>query len=194
MSSENPTTRTRILDATWALLEQGTAVRMSDIARAAGISRQALYLHFPTRADLLIATTRHIDKVRDVDGRLAASRGAATGTARLDAFIGAWGGYIPQIHGVARALMAMQDTDAEARAAWGDRMTAMRDGCAAAVALLARDGTLRPDMDEAQATDLLWSLLSVRMWEHLRLDCGWGQDAYLAQITRLAHAAIVAEG
>ncbi|NNF92209.1 MAG: helix-turn-helix transcriptional regulator, partial [Boseongicola sp.] len=98
MSSEKNPTRSRILNATWNLLENGggNAVRMSDIAKAAKISRQALYLHFPNRADLLIATARHLDEVHEVDRMLAASR-AATGPDRLDEWIEAWGGYIPRV-------------------------------------------------------------------------------------------------
>ena len=87
MSSD---TRSRILEAAWKLLEDGAGseVRMSDIAKKAGISRQAVYLHFPKRADLLIAVTRYIDEANEVDARLAASRGAATGVERLDVFTG----------------------------------------------------------------------------------------------------------
>lgn len=165
---------------------------MSDIAKASGISRQALYLHFPNRADLLIAATRHLDDVSDVDGRLAQSRAATGGCARLEAYVRAWGGYIPVIYGVARALMAMRDTDAEAAAAWDDRMGAMRHGCAAAVAALARDGVLLDGLDETAATDLLWTLLSVRGWEHLVKDCGWGQDRYIAEMIRVTRRALVA--
>jgi len=44
-------------------------VTMADIAKAAGISRQALYLHFPTRVDLLVAMTRHLDAQNDIDDR-----------------------------------------------------------------------------------------------------------------------------
>ena len=130
MSSDNSETRDRILDAAWTLLEEraGSGVRMSDIARQAGISRQAVYLHFPTRAELLVALTRHIDRVKDTDKRLEASRSAAGGLERLDAFIDAWGNYIPEIHGVARALIAMKDTDEAAAAAWDDRMQAVRHG------------------------------------------------------------------
>ncbi|MEO1505580.1 MAG: helix-turn-helix domain-containing protein, partial [Pseudomonadota bacterium] len=85
MSSAESDTRTRILQAAWRLLEEGAAgVRMSDIAKAAGVSRQAVYLHFPTRAKLLIDTTRYVDEVKNIDDRLAASR-AATGIDRLDA-------------------------------------------------------------------------------------------------------------
>jgi len=164
---------------------------MSDIAKAAGISRQALYLHFPNRADLLIATTQYLDQVKDIDARLAASRSAATGVARLDAFIAAWGNYIPEIWGVARALMAMEDSDESARLAWANRQQAVREGCEAAVRALTRDGQLSPDFTPEQATDLLWTLLSVRNWESLTQVCGWSQSAYVETTTSLAHAALI---
>ena len=185
-------TRERILAAALDLLESGPAqaVRMSDIAKRSGISRQAVYLHFPTRADLLIAVTLYVDQIKDVPGRLAASRAATTGRARLAAFIEAWGNYIPEIYGVAQALLAMRDTDAAARAAWDNRMDAMRQGCAAAVRALARDGDLSPDLDENTATDLLWTLLSVRNWEHLTQDCGWTQAAYLKAMTEVTKVVI----
>lgn len=169
----------------------GSAVRMSDIAKRTGISRQALYLHFPNRADLLMAAARHVDETSRVDERLAASRAATTGRARLTAFIQAWGGYIPEIFGMAKAFWAMMDTDKEARAAWEDRMKAMREGCAAAVEALARDGDLTPDLTLEQATDLLWTLLSVRNWEHLCVDCGWDEATYLTHINRVAERSLL---
>jgi AcrR family transcriptional regulator len=194
MSSEKIPTRDRILDAAWLLLEEsgGGEVRLADIAAKAGVSRQALYLHFPNRAELLIATTRYIDQKKDTDARLQASRIAANGVDRLNAFIAAWGGYIPEIYGVARALMAMQNTDAEARAAWSDRMVALREGCAAAISALKRDGTLAEGMSAKAATDLLWTLLSVRNWEHLVQDCGWSQDRYIRTMQETAAKIFVA--
>ena len=45
--------RARILDETRHLIaENGAAISMSDVAAAAGVSRQAVYLHFPSRARL----------------------------------------------------------------------------------------------------------------------------------------------
>ena len=69
MSSASAPTAEKILDAALALLEARPAgpVRMSDIARAAGISRQAVYLHHPTRGQLLVAAARRLDVVKDVD-------------------------------------------------------------------------------------------------------------------------------
>jgi len=193
MSRKSAETRARILQATLDLLRAGQpkATRISDIAKAAGVTRQALYLYFPNRTELLIAATKHLDEQVNIDDSLAESRGAETGQDRLAAFIRAWAGHIPVIYGVGRALMAMADTDAEAAGAWQNRMDAVRHGCAAAVSALARDGDLRDDLDETAATDLLFAVLSVRNWEHLVHDMGWPQARYLAEITRLARRALM---
>jgi AcrR family transcriptional regulator len=192
MSRKNLPTRDRILEAAWHLLETGGGtVRMSDIAKRAGVSRQAVYLHFPNRAELLIATTRYIDDIKRVDDRLAPSRAATLGPERLTAYIEAWGNYIPEIYGVGSALMAMGDSDEEARQAWADRMCAVREGCAAAVAAIKADGRLPDGYTLESATDLLWTLLSVENWEQLTQQCGWSQKDYISRITKLAKTALV---
>ncbi len=195
MSRDETNTRTRILKATLDLLEAGPGhtVRMSDIAQRAGVSRQALYLHFATRADLLVATTFYLDALKDSDRRLVASRTAATGIERLEAFIDAWGNYIPEVYGAGRALMAMQDSDEAAKAAWSQRMQDMREGCQAAIDALARDGRLVAGQTSEQATDLLWTLLSVRSWESLVRDCGWPQSRYVATMKATARRLFVAD-
>lgn len=192
MSSNPETTRNRILSATLRLLEAGEKTRMSDIARAAGISRQALYLHFETRADLLIATTLYLDEINDSDALLAESRAAESGALRLDAYIEAWGGYIPKVYRVAKPIMMMAETDEAARAAWDGRMDAMRHGCAAAVEALARDGRLRSEFDVATATDILWTQLSIQNWEALTQGRGWSQDAYIERQKLIARRLLVA--
>ncbi|HUS54300.1 MAG TPA: TetR/AcrR family transcriptional regulator [Thermohalobaculum sp.] len=195
MSSDHPTTRDRILKATLDLLEagQGQGVRMTDIAKRAGITRQALYLHFSTRAELLIATTLYLDAVKGVEERLVPSRTAQTGVERLDAFIEAWGSYIPEIYGIAKALLALKDTDDAAAKAWDDRMQAMRDGCEAAIGALNRDNMLSRDHPPDQAADILWTMLSVRNWEQLTIECGWPQEKYIETLKSLARRVFVAE-
>jgi len=193
MSSENLKTRVRILMATWALLEkhQGRSARMSDIAKHTGISRQALYLHFKTRADLLMATLLYIDEVKGVEARLVASRAAKTGVERLEAFIEAWGNYIPEIYGVSKVFLAVRDTDAAASMAWEDRMRAVREGCQAAARALKKDGKLSPNFTQKKATDILWVLLSVRNWEQLTQECGWSQEDYMKSMKHQARALLV---
>ncbi len=184
MSSENRETREKILAAALDLLESGNAqgVRMADIAKKTGISRQAVYLHFKTRADLLIATTRYLDDIQNVEAGLVPSRTAKTGKDRLNAWIDAWGNYIPVMYGVGRALLAMRDTDDAAAAAWDERMAAMRHGCEAAILALKRDGDLSPTYTVDDAVDLLWTLVSVRNWELLTQECGWSQEKYIEML------------
>ncbi len=194
MSSPIIQTRSRILRESVRLLEQhgGRGVRMGDVAKAAGISRQAVYLHFPSRTELLVATTRYLDEVLDVDSRLAPSRAARTGVERLTLYIECWGNYIPDIYGVAKALLLAQETDEAAAAAWNDRMLAMRDGCRAAIEALDRDRTLAPEWKPKDATDALWTLLAVQNWENLTQACGWSTQKYVKGMNALAKRAFVA--
>jgi len=190
MSSEQ--TKTRILETTWKVLETRIDKnRMSDIATAVGISRQALYLHYPTRAELLIATTKHIDKVKKVNQRLELSRAAGSGIERLHFFIKAWGGYIPEIHGISVALRNMRENDKAAAEAWDERMQAVRHGCQAAVRAIEKDGKLKSDLSEQVATDILWTLLTVENWEKLVLDCTWSQSEYEVMMIKLAEAGLL---
>jgi len=188
MSSEKNSTRERILKSTWSLLESERAslVRMSDIAKAAKVSRQAVYLHFPNRSELLVATTRYLDEVHGVEEQLEASRNATSGKARLQAWINFWGNYIPKIYGVSKALIVMKDNDEEALQAWNDRMLAVKDGCEAAVKALMDDGILRSELTTKEATDILWALLSIQTWAQLRYECSWSQDQYISHMQVMA--------
>ena len=193
MSSKKLDTRTRILVATVEMLEEhgGRGVRMGDIAKAAGISRQAIYLHFASRAELLEATTKYLDEVLDLDRRLVPSREAKSGVERLALYIEFWGRYVPEIYGVAKALLLVQDTDDAAAAAWKDRMLAVRAGCRAAVDALHSDGDLAPEWTPKRATDALWTMLLVPNWENLTAECGWSTQQYVQWMKILAKRTFV---
>jgi AcrR family transcriptional regulator len=193
MSSTESETRLRILEATWQLMEkqQGQGVRMSDIAAAAGISRQALYLHFNSRTDLLVETTRWGDEVRGIEERINRCRAAPNGLKMLEAYIDFWGNYLPEIYGIARALMVARENDEAAAAAWNDRMAVLRDCCRYTIETLQREGQLRAEWTAAQAIDFLWTLLSIYNWEQLTVECGWPIDQYVSWMQTLAKRAFV---
>ena len=193
MSSDNLSTRDRILKAAWELLDSnpGVAARMSDIAKKAGVSRQALYLHFPNRTELFIETTKYQDSVFGVEEMLEPSRNARTGVERLHAYVTCWCAYIPKIFAVAKTLMVMKETDEDAARAWSDRMGDVREGCAAAISALARDGNLTPELTKDEATDLLWALLSIANWEHYTQVCGWEQSRYVDVVNQAAMRMLV---
>lgn len=176
MSREKIETRQKILDSTLKLLEKsagGKEVRMSDIAKDAGISRQAVYLHFPTRADLLIAVTYRLDEIYDAAGRLVKPTDAKTGLLRLEAYIEAWFGYLPLIYGVVKAMMDMRDQDDAAKEAYDLRMQHIRNACETTILALKNENQLQEHLTTEVATDILWTMLSIPTWEQYRFQCGW---------------------
>jgi AcrR family transcriptional regulator len=193
MSSEKIETRIKILRATIETLEQSTAkaVRMSDIAKAAGISRQAVYLHFPSRTELLIKATLYKGDLLDVEARLAPSRAARTGVERLDRYIEFWGAFVPEIYPVGKSLMMVQDTDEDAAAAWQGRMQALKDGCRAAIEALYEDGDLARGWTRPKAIDALWAMMLVPNWEHLTQVCGWSEADYTRRMKFMARRMFV---
>jgi len=195
MSSGDPKTRTRILEATWRLMEErnGQGVRMRDVAGAAEVSRQAVYDHFGSRAELMVATARYGDEVRGLEERLGRYRAATRGVDRLEAFIEFWGNYIPEIHGIARALLAARESDEAVAAAWDDRMAVVQEACRDIVERLRRDGMLAPGWSDVEAGDLLWAMLSISNWENLTLERGWPVARYVDRMQEVAKRVFVRE-
>ena len=169
----------------------GQGVRMSDVAGAAGVSRQAVYDHFGSRADLMVATVRHGDEVLGLDGRLRRYRAATGGIERLGAIIEFWGNYVPEIHGIARALLAARETDEAVAAAWDDRMGVVYEACRDIVERLHRDGVLAPGWSLEEAADVLWTMLSIRSWESLVLERGWPVSRYVDRMQKFTERAFV---
>jgi AcrR family transcriptional regulator len=193
MSSGDPKTRTRILEATWRLMvgRNGRGVRMRDVAEEAGVSRQAVYDHFGSRADLMVATARYGDEVRGLEGRLVGYRAASGGVERLEAFVEFWGNYVPEIYGIARAMLAARETDKAVAAAWDDRMGVVQDACRDIVGRLERDGMLVPGWSLDEAGEMLWSLLSIGNWENLTLERGWPVGLYVDRMKEVTKRTFV---
>ncbi len=181
MSSNKIDTRTRILAATWELMEQrqGQGVRMSDIAKAAGISRQAVYLHFSSRTELMIATVQYVDEVKGLNERLKDFQAATTGVELLETCVEVWGNYIPEIYGIAKALLETRETDEATAAAWNGCMSCIHDFSRATVEALDRDGALAPEWSRSEAIEMLWTILSFHNWEQLTIECGWSTSQYI---------------
>ena len=196
MSSEKSLTQQRILETTVKLMQQkhGKGVRIEEIARAVGISRQAVYLHFPSRADLLMAAGRYIDEQNHLDQRLEEFRQASNGIRSLTSYIDFWGNYIPVIYGPAKALLRASETDRAASAAWDDRMAAMYEGCRCVINCLQREHLLAPNWKEKDAIDIMYGILSISVWEQLTLEKGWTQKQYIDRIKQMMMQTLVSPG
>ena len=188
----DPATRRRILDATLKLLTKrgGDAVKLSEVARAARVSRQAIYLHFADRAELFTAVVRHGDDQHGLQAAVQRIMDAPSGVDAIRAMVALQARLNPEIWPIARALEAVRRLDAAAERSWQDRLEHRLAGCRAIVARLAQEGTLRPAMPQSVAADLLCTLTSLRMWEDLVLERGWTASQYEESISQLAVSAV----
>ena len=110
MSSKKSDTRRRLLAAARELIEGGQySVGLGEIGRRAGVSRQAVYLHFASRAELLAALTSFIEQEADLGRLLAPVYAARSGVEALRHLIDAGAQFEPQIHAMVQASLRMQD-------------------------------------------------------------------------------------
>jgi AcrR family transcriptional regulator len=186
--SETLDTRERILRATWRLLEErrGQNVRLEDVARAASVSRQAVYLHFGSRTTLFVETARYADESLKLMERIREACDAEAGVVAIEAYVRFWADYVPDIYGLAKALLVLRETD-EAAAAWNDRMTALRNGCLTLLRQVNHEG--RPSIPLAApwtietAADFFYATLSIPTWESLTIERGWSSEEYIERVT-----------
>lgn len=172
---------------------RGQRVRLEDVAREARVSRQAVYLHFHSRTELLIATARYLDERLELPRRIQQACDASNGVLGIEAYVAFWAGYVPEIYGLAKALLVARETDEAAAAAWADRMGALYGGCLFVVQALASQGTLDPSWTIEAAADFFWATLSVPTWETLTRERGWSQDQYRERMQRVIKRALLQE-
>jgi AcrR family transcriptional regulator len=186
-SAGDPETRRRILDATLGLVSRrgGADVTMAQIARAARISRQAIYLHFADRAALITAAVRHGDEERGIPEAVQRIRDAPNAVAAVRQLVAAQARLNPGIWPIARALDAVRREDEAAERSWQDRLADRLAGCQAIVARLAEEGVLTSGIDHRVAADLLWTMTSVRLWEDLVLLRRWSVARYRKHVSAM---------
>ncbi|MBG0832883.1 TetR/AcrR family transcriptional regulator [Planomonospora sp. ID67723] len=185
-------TQARILQAAERLIaEHGAGFTMADVARETGVSRQAVYLHFASRASLLMALVRHMDDVDGIRPRCERALAVPDPVEALRAFLFAWLRYAARIRPVASALLASRRDDPDTAAAWEDRMGELREGFLVAARRLGGAGLLRPGLAPETAADLAWAMTSVPVWEQLTIDCGMSAHDAGQHLTDAVTAAIV---
>lgn len=191
-SPKRTRTRTEILDVAWALIsEHGAGVPVAEIARAAGISRQSVYLHFRSRGGLLIALVRRADERFEIKERLFDSFQTPDPRRRLRAAIEVWLAFLPRISPVARDLIRLRATDPDAAAAWEDRMADLRAWLSQLIASIAQDGALADGWAVDDAADYLWAAISMQVWSLLVDDCAWTQDRAGTALIHALEAALL---
>ena len=185
-------TRAAILDATLRLLERDGyhAVGLAAVGREAGVSRQAIYLHFASKAKLLKAL---VDALHEKYVVPAFERRrvweSASGLEALDAWVDVVALTMPPILAVANAVDAARRSDPEAETIWRRPMRSRYEGCLRIARWLEQDGTLAPGWDPTDAARFLWAATSFRLFEDLTSH-GWSRRRYTRHLQRSLRAAL----
>lgn len=164
---------------------------MGAIASRAGVSRQALYLHFADRATLLLELSRTGDADLRTPERQRRVDEAATGRDALREAVALQAWLKPRLHGLATALDVQRRTDAAAEAAWKEREHARLQRCTDVVQRLEAEGELADGWDVGTAASLMWAVTSQRVWDDLVRDQRWSSHRYRDHVHALLARALL---
>jgi AcrR family transcriptional regulator len=179
-------TRTMLLRTALRLFEQRglAAVTLAEIAAAAGVSRQAIYLHFGNRAGLLTAIARYLDSTSSLVREMMATVREHHTKAGLGKFIRLAFQHAAVIFPFARAIEAAAASgDADARSAWEDRVNAVLRTYRLMIDGLAESRQLSKCWTREEATDWLYSRIHIDVWNQLVVDRKWPPKRLLERAT-----------
>ena len=187
-SGGDPATRALILDAGVSLLraEAPGGLSMGAVAARAGVSRQALYLHFRRHSDLVLAVVDHANDRLGLPERLAQLTRARTSRGTLKTFVEIAVWHARHLGPAVRAVRHLVEHDAELAAVWA-RRSGRRDHIANVIDRLAADHQLRRGLRRRDAIALL-DAFTLPDAVLACLAAGYTQP----QATRLLHRAIEA--
>lgn len=189
-------TRRRILDAARRLLEERGyhGVGLEEVAAAAGVSRQSIYVHFGSKAALLVELVGDVDEQEGLPALAEAVERAPSAIDALDRFVELVVTLTPRVYRTAAVLDAARRDAVDAELAWNDRMASRRRRCREIVARLADEGLLAPGWSHDEAADVLWALTGLRVWEDLVVSRGWSARRFRRRLERVLRQTLVDPG
>jgi len=188
-------TRNAILDAAWTLTveRQSLDLTQAEICRAAGVTRQTVYLAFGGLPGILDAMLDRQDEgSAELREMIALRERERPETEDFWRYIRLWLAYLPRIYPVAILLDAAARTDPSAARAYRTRMhDRFRAGLRRLLDPLARGGRLREGLDPEVATDIVWSQVHPTSWRLLVEERGWPPQEFGSRQEALIRAAIL---
>jgi len=190
----DPETRDRILQATWELIAlHGSSPRLSDVAKQAGVSRQAVYLHFGDRTGLLVALVEYMDERLGLDEAAVRIHDARTGVEALETMVQTLSLFAPKIDPVAQVLEAAQYQDEAVGGAWRNRMAGRRALNQAIFQRIADEGHLAEGWTVEAAAGLSYTLTMPGPWRELTRGLGWSPQQYAENVTKLLRRSLLTD-
>lgn len=195
MSSTSRTTRTAILDAAHDLFgAQGYhGVGLEKVAEQAGVSRQAVYLHFGSKGGLLLELARYEHERTGINALADRTVWAASdASAALDAWVDLLVAFAPSVLAFVRVLDGARRSDPDAAAVWQDQSADRLQGCRRLADWLKRDGVLATDWTVGGAADLIWAIGSLQMYDELVIERGWSSSRFTRHIQQTLRRTLLA--
>jgi AcrR family transcriptional regulator len=180
-SGGRPETRTQILEAARTMFEElgYNGAGLGAIAKMAGVSRQAIYLHFPSKAELLTALHLHIFATDVVP---ALERYPITDTMSaldaLDATIAVDVEVASNVWRIHEALATARRQHPEVEETLRPREEERYAGLVDLGRRLKRDGALPPKIRVGTFADMLWGLINTGTYRSLVIERDWSLAQY----------------
>lgn len=188
----DPETRVRILETTLRLVpDAGVNLKLSEVAEHAGVSRQAIYLHFGDRTGLFVALVQHMDETMDLGESLNRILQATSGAEVIRLVMETHSQFNTAIDPVALVLEGAQYHDEALGAAWRDRMRFRHQAHRNFIELIDSHNDLADHWTIEAAADLFHAATLLGPWRELTRELGWTNQQYVEHMTGLLSRALL---
>lgn len=188
-------TRAALMGAARQILEEHgfDALTMSALARRAGVTRRAVYLHFESRADVVDALFAYIAETEDLHGSVDRVWAAPDSIAALDEWAQHFTRYHSKVLPVDRAVHRVHHADPDVSQHRRKILAAKTANCRRIAEWLERDGCLAEPWTVGTATDMLLALATSDVLETLLADRRWSKRQIAAHYAALLRSTFVAD-
>lgn len=185
-------TRLQILGAAAdALAEGDVAFSIGGIAERARLTRQAVYLHFRDRGDLLVSAVDELNRRLGLDARRREIGEAGDPHSALEVLVRVLVTHSARTLPAMRAVRRLLEDDARARAAWMKRPGGRAADIRQVIASLDEVGALRRGLTAQDAAALVESLVSLDAITELVVRRRWSVARAATELLRAVRAAIL---
>jgi AcrR family transcriptional regulator len=186
-------TRVALLAAAHAILKEDgfEALTMTEVARRAGVSRRAVYMHFPTRTDLVGAIYEYVANVEGLAESVANVWAAPDSVAALDRWAEHLARYHPRLLEVDRAMQRVWHDDPDAASHRRTVVAAKLANARRLAQWLADENRLADSWTAESAADMILALISSDLVEALVIDRRWSRKRLAEHLKVLFRATFV---
>jgi AcrR family transcriptional regulator len=192
MSTRTDGTRQQILTAAADALGAGdSAFSLGKIAERAGLTRQAVYLHFRDRGDLLVHAVEELNHRLGLAELRRQFTEASTAEAALEGLVRVLVAHTARTLPALRAVRRLLEDDEAARDAFAKRTSGRAADIRLVMAALARAHRLREGLSRSDAAGLVEALVSPDTIAKLVEQRRWSVARTASELVRVVRAAIL---